>query len=627
MGNVLEFYLKMKDMMSSGLVKVAQTAKQSFSKVQNYISAGIDKGSKSALTSLDKIQNKLKEVDKTASNTSLFKGGLLSRYGPTALLAGAMAFGTTSVKSAINYGATTKSFEVLTGSKQKGGDLANNLNRLQQDTILGPEVFKAAQTMMSFGIATDKVVEIEKQLGDVSMGNKDKFEALTLAFSQTQAAGRLMGQDLLQYINAGFNPLQVMSERWKEFGLTQKTSVGELKKMMEKGQISAAAVAKSFALATSEGGKFNGMMDAVAKTSYGKMQILEGQWENLKIQAGNALMPIANDLMNVAAKTVDWFDITRQGSEVLRIEQSDLNATVKMVTNLNEGNTIRKSLLKDLVASYPDLFKNIDIEKVKNSELLQTLNDINKSYQDRIKFSQNGEMISLYKKEANESQETIKRWLKMKQLANGDISDQNLAMNMRTTGEKLSFVSLNDIRQYDAEGNLQKSMQYYDKKISGWQQKGAMQELTNTIRDAFELAQSGDKMTSFFGTTKAGLAKRSEFQKLASQIDFSNGKYYTHGGGLEYSNKLRQILTPSIATKKTDKSSADASNLINGGFNNSIAKGVTSGGPRVINVHINKMVETIQINNKGSVKESAHEIETQVKEVFLRVINSGASVQ
>ena len=49
-------------------------------------------------------------------------------------------------------------------------------------------------------------------LGDVSAGNKEHMEALTLAFSQTTAAGKLMGQDLLQYINAGFNPLQIIAE-------------------------------------------------------------------------------------------------------------------------------------------------------------------------------------------------------------------------------------------------------------------------------------------------------------------------------------------------------------------------------------------------------------------------------
>lgn len=45
------------------------------------------------------------------------------------------------------------------------------------------------------------------------MGNNEKFSSMTLAFAQMSAAGRLMGQDLNQMINAGFNPLQVISEK------------------------------------------------------------------------------------------------------------------------------------------------------------------------------------------------------------------------------------------------------------------------------------------------------------------------------------------------------------------------------------------------------------------------------
>jgi hypothetical protein len=37
MGNVLEFFVKMKDMMSSGLIKLAQTSDKSFGKVQSMV--------------------------------------------------------------------------------------------------------------------------------------------------------------------------------------------------------------------------------------------------------------------------------------------------------------------------------------------------------------------------------------------------------------------------------------------------------------------------------------------------------------------------------------------------------------------------------------------------------------
>ncbi len=48
-------------------------------------------------------------------------------------------------------------------------------------------------------------------LGDVAAGDREKFHRLSLAFGQTQAKGRLMGQEVLQMTEAGFDPLQQIS--------------------------------------------------------------------------------------------------------------------------------------------------------------------------------------------------------------------------------------------------------------------------------------------------------------------------------------------------------------------------------------------------------------------------------
>ena len=77
-----------------------------------------------------------------------------------------------------------------------------------------------------------------KQIGDISMGNAERFNSLALAFAQMSATGRLMGQELLQMVNAGFNPLKTMSE-------TTGKSMETLKDEMSKGAISADMVAKA----------------------------------------------------------------------------------------------------------------------------------------------------------------------------------------------------------------------------------------------------------------------------------------------------------------------------------------------------------------------------------------------
>lgn len=62
------------------------------------------------------------------------------------------------------------------------------------------DIVGAEKMMLSFNIEAEKSVEFLRALSDVSMGNSQKFNSLTLAFSQMSSAGRLMGQDLLKCV-------------------------------------------------------------------------------------------------------------------------------------------------------------------------------------------------------------------------------------------------------------------------------------------------------------------------------------------------------------------------------------------------------------------------------------------
>lgn len=167
--------------------------------------------------------------------------------------------------------ALEKSFVVLAG--HKGIPLFNEIRAFATDTTfqLG-DLAKGAQTLMAFNIEADRVMPILRQIGDISMGNVDKFNSLTLAFAQMSSTGKLMGQDLLQMINAGFNPLTVISDK------TGK-SIAQLKKEMEQGGITSDMVADAFESATAAGGKFNGMLEDQSKGIKGLKSNLEGAWE------------------------------------------------------------------------------------------------------------------------------------------------------------------------------------------------------------------------------------------------------------------------------------------------------------------------------------------------------------
>lgn len=192
------------------------------------------------------------------------------------------------------------SLEVLAGSSAAGQKMFNELNKYAQDSIFGNEVFKNAQTLKAFGAANKDVLPDMRMLGDISMGNKQRLEGLTLAYSQSMATGRLMGQDLNQMINAGFNPLKVISEQTGR-------SMASLKDDMSKGLITFDMVKGAFQAATSEGGQFYGMTDKIAKTDFGKVEAFKGQIAGLAMQFGSNLAPtIGNLITNYLAPLGTW---------------------------------------------------------------------------------------------------------------------------------------------------------------------------------------------------------------------------------------------------------------------------------------------------------------------------------
>ncbi|MDR1652487.1 MAG: tape measure protein [Prevotellaceae bacterium] len=174
-----------------------------------------------------------------------------------------------------------QSFNVLTGSEERAAAMLKEIRDIALKSPLTlTDVSSGAQTLLSFNIEAEKVIPIVKQLGDISMGNSQRFNSLALAFAQMSSAGRLMGQDLLQMINAGFNPLSIMSEK------TGK-SIAVLKKEMSDGAISSEMVADAFRQATEEGGKFHGMMEAQAQGIVGLQASLSDAFTNMFNKIGS----------------------------------------------------------------------------------------------------------------------------------------------------------------------------------------------------------------------------------------------------------------------------------------------------------------------------------------------------
>jgi tape measure domain-containing protein len=215
---------------------------------------------------------------------------LTALLGAGALTAGLVSFVKGSSEAAASIEDLTMQFEVLTKSASVTKGMLDDFRKEAAKSPLSIEDYaKAGKTLMAFGLQAKDVMPTLKNLADVSMGNSDRFGSLALAFAQTTAAGRLMGQEVLQFVNAGFNPLQQISKKTGE-------SMVQLKKRMEDGAISALEVKQAFKEATSEGGLFFGAIQKGAETTSGKIAKTKDAILGVKIAFGTGF----NDGLRVA---------------------------------------------------------------------------------------------------------------------------------------------------------------------------------------------------------------------------------------------------------------------------------------------------------------------------------------
>jgi len=263
------------------------------------------------------------DLDETGLRSGLTK--LKSSIGTFAKAAG-IAIGVVATglgalaKTALTYNSRMEqyytSFTTLLGSEEKAAVKMAELKDYAAKTPFEmTDLANATKTILGFGVAEDKASVAMKQLGDISQGNSERFSALALVYGQMASTGKLMGQDLLQMINAGFNPLTIIAQKTgatmadlKHVMAGEKTSdtfkalmqsaqaevqklgddASQSAKMLaeigKSGQVSSSLVDEAMQIATSEGGLFYQAMEKQSKTAAGLISTLK---DNVQILLGD----------------------------------------------------------------------------------------------------------------------------------------------------------------------------------------------------------------------------------------------------------------------------------------------------------------------------------------------------
>lgn len=221
---------------------------------------------------------------------SLTKGGLSVLTGAIGSVTAALGAGAVAgVKYNVSIETYQTSFEVMTGSAEKAAEVIDRLKKVGAETPFElPDLADTTQLLMNYGLTADEAMDKMMMLGDISQGSADKMSRIAMAYGQMSSAGKVQLEDVKQMIEAGFNPLQEISESTGE-------SMSSLYDRISKGTISVDEITASMERATSEGGKYYQSMEKQSQTFDGMISTLK---DNAQQLLGDVVQPISDSMVS-----------------------------------------------------------------------------------------------------------------------------------------------------------------------------------------------------------------------------------------------------------------------------------------------------------------------------------------
>ena len=548
------------------------------------------------------------------------------------VLAGAAA--SYSAKKGMELQANQVKFGTLMGSDKMGNYMYNQLKSYSDVTpYRKDDILNSGETLLNFGLSANKVMPTMKMLGDISAGNAERLKDLSLAFGEVSASGKLTGKHLLQMINGGFNPLQVMSE---QTGI----SMAKLDEKMRKGEITVAMVEGAMKSATGEGGRFHNMVIKLGGTLHGQITTFLDKLDNTAASLGQVMLPILTSALGLLNKAFSfigengkaiaivlgglglaffyanagaiaagigftWMSVTTNllSSSFLKLTLAMLTnpmtwiilgvialvAAIKYAWDHFEG--FRKVVMGvwEVMKNFGTIIKDFIINRI--TELLDGIMGVGKA------------LAKLFTGDFSGAWDTAKQSAKqILGITSAEKAGKQIA-GLYNTGADKGAASWKADQDAKYQASLMKQGD----------------PLADTIIKAFDLAHSKTLQKQTFGSDTKALHS---FLDVAKQITYDS-KAHKYSTNQTSGNAMDYIMSLQDAMKGKGKGAASGGD---GSEDDDTAKGIAKGGPRVINITINKLVEKIDIHS-SSVKEGLNDAAEMIKEPFLRMLYSGAKMQ
>ena len=243
----------------------------------------------------DSMKSSQKETDKLQQSINNLAKGAMAFF----TISKAYEFSQKIIAVRSQFQQLEIAFGTMLKSKEKANALMAQMTDLAAKTPFGlQEVSEGAKRLLAFQVPAEEVTETLRRMGDVAAGLGVPMGQLIHVYGQVKAQGKLMTNDLYQFMNAG---IPIIAELSKVVGKSET----EIKDMVSAGKIGFAEVQAVIKGMTDEGGLFYNLMAEQSKTLSGQLSNLEDNFDNMLNEIGKATEGIASGAISSVSFLVE----------------------------------------------------------------------------------------------------------------------------------------------------------------------------------------------------------------------------------------------------------------------------------------------------------------------------------
>lgn len=187
---------------------------------------------------------------------------------------------------------------LLQGNVGLADKLVGSLKEFGKNTkFSNAEVLNAGQSLLGFGVNAKSVLPVIQTLGDLSLGNSQKFMGLVDNYGKMVSAQRANTMDLNQFAIAGI-PI------WQELEKITGKSGQALRKSVEQSGVSIETINQIFSNLTSKGGNFFEALKNSSDATVSKLGNILATFEEIGEKIFNKIRPAIHVLFDFGIRVL-----------------------------------------------------------------------------------------------------------------------------------------------------------------------------------------------------------------------------------------------------------------------------------------------------------------------------------